>query len=165
MAQGRGLRERLNAQGGSTVTVAGQPVTCLPTPSRLRDITAVPGLPADRIPRLHAMAEAAADGRLSARHLQALGADAAAVEVQQLPGIGPFYGGLIVVRATGFADVLPVIEERARALVHQLYGLTEPLDDAAYLRFAERWAPWRTWATVLIRAASGRLPSSEILPS
>ncbi len=164
MAQGRGLRERLNTQWGSTFTVAGQPVTCLPPPSRLREITTVPGLPADRVPRLHAIAEAASQGRLSARHLQEIGADAAAAEVQQLPGIGPFYSGLIVVRATGFADVLPLIEARARALAHELYGLPEPLDDAGYLAFAERWAPWRTWATVLIRAGSGRLPASGILP-
>lgn len=165
MAQGRGLRERINTQWGSTYIVAGQPVTCLPTPHALRELTAVPGLPPDRIPRLHAIADAAADGLLSARHLQQVGAEAAAAEVQRLPGIGPFYSGLIVVRATGFTDVLPVIEAKARALVHELYALPEPLDDEAYLAFAERWAPWRTWATVLVRAGAGRLPASGILPS
>ena len=28
-------------------------------------------------------------------------------DVQRIKGIGPFYAGLIVVRATGFTDVLP----------------------------------------------------------
>ncbi len=158
-AQGRTLRERMNAQWGTTFSIAGQDVSCLPTPTALRGITSVPGLPGDRIPRLHAIGAAAAQGRLSARHLQQLGPEAASAEVQQLPGIGPFYSALIVVRASGFTDVLPTVEARARALVHELYQLSDPLDDASYLAFAERWAPWRTWATVLIRAGADRLPA------
>ena len=53
------------------------------------------GLPADRIPRLHAVAEAARDGKLEADALRALPPDEARAELQQLPGIGPFYSSLI----------------------------------------------------------------------
>ncbi len=69
--------------------------------------TALPGLPADRIPRLHAIAEAARRGELSVESADALRPDAAMAAVQELPGIGPFYSALIVVRACGLTDVLP----------------------------------------------------------
>jgi len=36
-----------------------------------------------------------------------------AAELQQLKGIGPFYSALIVIRGTGFADVLPAISNKA----------------------------------------------------
>ena len=77
----------------------------VPTPSRLAAVDALPGLPADRIPRLHAIAEAAASGRLDAGRLRALPPDEAQTQLQQLPGIGPFYSSLIVIRACGHADV------------------------------------------------------------
>ena len=70
---------------------------------------------------------------------------------------GPFYSALIVVRACGFADVLPAEEARSRGAVHELYGISTPMSDEEYTTFAERWKPFRTWAVVLIRAAAHRL--------
>lgn len=46
-------------------------------------------------------------------------------EVQRIKGIGPFYAGLIVVRAIGFVDVLPSNEPKALELVRQPYHLPE----------------------------------------
>ena len=89
----------------------------------------------------------------------ALGPEAAQQAVQELPGIGPFYSALIVVRACGFVDVLPTDEARSPKAVHDLYGLTTPMTDAQYATFADRWKPYRTWAVVLIRAAAHRLPA------
>ena len=37
-------------------------------------------------------------------------------ELQSIKGIRPFYSALIVIRGTGFTDVLPVSEPRALAL-------------------------------------------------
>ena len=104
--QGIGLRERLNRQFGVTFVLAGVETTALPTPSQLLSVESVPGLPADRIPRLHAIAEAAQRGELSAPKLAAMDPDEARAVVQRLPGIGPFYSALIVIRACGHADVL-----------------------------------------------------------
>ena len=73
------------------------------------------------------MAEAAQAGRLDAARLLDLGPEAAMAELQQIKGIGPFYSSLIVIRGTGFADVLPVAEPRALALAARLYGLEEPV--------------------------------------
>jgi DNA-3-methyladenine glycosylase II len=77
--------------------------------------------------------------------------------VQELPGIGPFYSQLIVVRACGFVDVLSADKARSRQAVHELYGITTPMTDEEYASFAERWKPYRTWAVVLVRAAAHRL--------
>ena len=150
------LRERLNQAYGESLELAGQSVTVLPSPSALARVEAVQGLPHDRVPRLHAIAAAAVAGDLDIDRLVALGPEQAAVQVQRLPGIGPFYSALIVVRACGFTDVLPVDEPRSRALVERLYGL-DGMSDEQYSALAEHWRPFRTWATVLIRAASGRL--------
>jgi DNA-3-methyladenine glycosylase II len=156
--QGIRLRERLNEAYGEAFELAGQTVTALPAPTRLATLEDLPGLPADRVPRLRAIAEAAQRGDLDVDRLVALGPEAATQAVQQLPGIGPFYSSLIVVRACGFVDVLPVDEARSRGIVHELYGISTPMSDEEYASFAERWRPYRTWAVVLIRAAAHRLP-------
>jgi len=39
-----------------------------------------------------------------------LGPDEAMTRLQQIKGTGPFYSSLIVIRGTGFADVLPLAE-------------------------------------------------------
>ncbi len=158
--QGIGVRERLNAAYGRTFDLAGRSVSALPPPSALvalPDDPGVLGLPADRVARLRAVGAAAAAGDLDVDRLVALGPEAARLEVQRLPGIGPFYSALIVVRACGFADVLAPEEPQGRAAVHTLYGIGTPMSDEEYAAFAQRWAPFRTWATVLIRAAADRL--------
>ena len=133
-AQGITLRERLNETHGTAFELAGQTVTALPAPSRLAALTDLPGLPADRIPRLQAVAAAAQRGDLDVDRLVALGPEAAREAVQELPGIGPFYSALIVVRACGFVDVLPTDEARSRQAVHDLYGITTPMTDGGSMR-------------------------------
>lgn len=89
--QGIAARGRLAAAYGTTFELAGKPTDTVPTPSALRALSEVPGLPRDRIPRLHAVAEAASGGLLSAGRFQDMGPEEAMAELQQLPGIGPFY--------------------------------------------------------------------------
>jgi DNA-3-methyladenine glycosylase II len=79
------------------------------------------------------------------------------VDVQRIKGIGPFYAGLIVIRATGFTDVLPSNEPKALELVRELYGLADIPSPKDFEAIAEVWRPWRTWATVLLRAAGPRV--------
>jgi DNA-3-methyladenine glycosylase II len=159
-AQGIALRERLGQEFGATFDLAGVPTTAVPTPSGLMQVEALPGLPADRVPRLQAIAEAAREGRLSAARLAALEPEQALTELQELPGIGPFYSTLILVRACGVVDVLPETEGKARELVRQLYDWPRTLSDSEYAKLAEQWRPFRTWAAVLVRAMSGRLDTA-----
>jgi DNA-3-methyladenine glycosylase II len=150
------LRQRLCEQHGHPFDLAGVPTAALPTPSALLALESFPGLPADRVPRLHAVAEAAREGRLEAERLRALPPDEASRELQQLPGVGPFYASLILLRASGHADLLPE-ESHARAAVQELYGVEHELGGAELERLAEGWRPFRTWVMVTARALGGRL--------
>lgn len=156
-AQGITVRNRLGQQFGATFELAGQIGIAVPTPSQLLRIDAVAGLPADRVPRLHAIALAAQEGCLSAGRLVALDPEQALQELQTLPGIGPFYSALILIRACGGTDVPSVEESKSRDALRELYGWERNLTDAEYLAFAERWRPWRTWVAVMVRALSSRL--------
>jgi DNA-3-methyladenine glycosylase II len=78
-------------------------------------------------------------------------------DLERIRGIGPFSSALVVARACGLADVLPVHEPRSRAAVARLYGLPESMSDTAYLQLAEAWRPFRTWVAVLARAAGDRV--------
>ena len=132
----RGLRRRGHPGEVAGVIIAGRPARWPPS-------TSCPGLPADRLPRPHALAKAATQhGDLDVARLVALGPEAAAQAVQELPGIGSFYSQLIFARACGFDE---------------LYGITTPMTDEQYASFAVRCRPYRTWAVVLVRAAAHRL--------
>jgi DNA-3-methyladenine glycosylase II len=155
--QGIALRQRLSQQHGAVFEVAGRSEAALPLPEQLLGVDAFPGLPADRIPRLHAIARAALDGRLDVARLAAMSPADAMLDVQQLPGIGPFYSALIVIRSCGLTDVLSTQEEHTRAAVQALYGLDHAPDDAELARIAEAWRPFRTWAAVSLRAVGSRL--------
>jgi len=151
------VRERLSAAHGAVFDLAGARLAALPTPAQLLAAGEFPGIAPDRVQRLHGVARAALDGRLDAEHLQQLGPERAMTALQSISGIGPFYSALIVIRATGFTDVLPEHEPRLLALTARLYGLAGPPEPAQFRALAEPWRPFRTWAAVLIRAVTGRL--------
>lgn len=153
-AQAIGLRERLSRAYGRVFTLAGAEQAAFPTPAALLTVDTLPGLPEPRLAWLHGVARAALDGRLDAATLAATGTAEALAQLQRLDGIGPFYATLIQVRSTGVTDVLPTNEPRVLACATELYG--EPIDQAALEARAQRWRPWRTWACVLIRAATHR---------
>lgn len=151
------VRRRLSETHGAVFELAGRRLAAFPTPDQLLAVQSFPGVPAERIERLHGVAHAALAGRLGAGHLMSLGPDRAMTELQQIGGIGPFYSALIVIRGTGFADVLPVTEPRVLDLAARLYDLDSPPTPARFTELAEPWRPLRTWACVLIRAAGPRV--------
>lgn len=151
------VRERLSQAHGRVFQLAGEELAALPTPEQLLAVDSFPGIPADRIPRLHGVARAALDGRLDAARLLGLGPGQAMADLQELAGIGPFYSSLIVVRGTGFTDVLPVGETRVLDLAARLYELDGPPSEAAFRALAQPWKPLRTWTVVLIRGAAARV--------
>jgi DNA-3-methyladenine glycosylase II len=155
-AQGIALRARLSEAHGTVFELAGVRTPALPTPQALLSLESFPGLPADRIPRLHAAAEATIRGRLNVDRLLAMSPEEAMEDLQQLPGIGPFYSSLVVVRALGIADVLVTGESRSRDAVRQLYGFDHDPSIAELTALAERWRPFRTWASVMLRAVGAR---------
>ena len=153
--QGLAMVARLAEESGVSIDVAGKPTRALPTPSRLLAVESAPGIPADRIPRLHAVAEAARRGELAADRLRLLPPEEAMDELQRIPGIGPFYSSLIVERACGHADVALTFNDHAGRAVSRAYGLAS-VDEQEFERLAESWRPFRTWVLVLLRSLLDR---------
>jgi DNA-3-methyladenine glycosylase II len=155
------VRDRLSEQHGTVFDIAGERLAALPTPQQMLAVESFPGIPEDKLRRMHGIAEAALRGELDIDRVRALEPDEAMQELQKLNGIGPFYSALIVIRATGHADVLPENEPKALALTGELYGLGHDATPEEMRRIAENWRPFRTWATVLLRAAGPRLSDAS----
>src|ERR1700722_16405321 len=77
-------RDRLSRAHGQVFDLAGEKVAALPTPAQLLAIDSFPGVPADRMPRLHGVARAALDGRLDAARLLEQGPERATAGLQAL---------------------------------------------------------------------------------
>jgi DNA-3-methyladenine glycosylase II len=152
------VRRLLSERYGETFELAGELLAALPTPEQLLAIDEFAGVSQEKIDRLHGVARAAIEGLLDVPHLIALGPEQAAAELQQIKGIGPFYSTLIVVRGTGFTDVLATNEPKAIAAIQALYGLPSAPNPRQLEELAENWRPFRTWTLVLIRATAGRTP-------
>jgi DNA-3-methyladenine glycosylase II len=116
-----------------------------PTPEQLLQLRELDGLPAAKVPRLHGIAQAALEGELDREPLLAADVNDAFTSLLELPGIGPFYAGLILLRAVGTVDVAPKGEPRLERAVQARYG-------ARLETVAENWKPFRTWVSVLMRA-------------
>ncbi len=157
------VRTRLSEAHGATFQVAGETAAALPTPRQLLGVSEFPDISEEKLARIHGVARAATDGQLDVNRLVALGPEAAMADLQQIKGIGPFYASLIVIRATGLADVLPREEPRVRQLVAELYGLEGACTPEEFDEIGANWRPFRTWAAVLIRSASSRLGDSHPL--
>lgn len=161
MTQAAAIKARIAHQHGHRVHIAGRTLHAFPTPAALRAITHVPGLTGIKIERLHALAEAALDGRLDAPHLRALPADHALTELRALPGIGPFSAELILIRGAGHPDVFPRHEPRVHQAIATAYGLGTPTtdDDVTQLaKIADRWKPYRSWVASLLRVRAQDTP-------
>jgi DNA-3-methyladenine glycosylase II len=150
------VRDRLSRAHGRVFDLAGGELAALPTPDQVLAVHEFAGLPAEKLSRMHDVARAAKDGWLDVERLRRLGPEVATAELQRIRGIGPFYASLVVIRAIGFTDVLPREEPKLRELVGQLYGLAGPANGAELEQLSEPWRPFRTWASVMIRAAGGR---------
>jgi DNA-3-methyladenine glycosylase II len=147
-AQAARLRDALSAAHGERLTLAGQERVTFPAPQALLSVDAFPSLADVKLQRLHGIARAALEGRLDREPLLALDPEEATAQLLELPGIGPFYAGLILLRAVGTTDALASGEPLVREKAAEHYGAEEPFE-----AIAERWRPFRTWVSVLLRAA------------
>jgi DNA-3-methyladenine glycosylase II len=115
------------------------------------------GIEPVRAERLCGVAGAALEGLLDASSLAAMGVDEARSLLQTVPGIGPFYADLILIRSTGATDILPGNEPRLLELMGELWGLGGAATPEWAAVKGEGWSPWRTWVAVLVRAAGPRV--------
>ena len=139
-------------QLGEPVDFGGHVVHAFPSPHRLVELEAFPGLAGRKPEWLRAIAHAAIDGQLDAEHLRGLAPEQALAELKQLPGIGEFSAELVLLRGVGTLDLAPRYGQwlaRATALAYQLPA---PPTDAELAQLSENWKPYRTWVCLLLRA-------------
>ncbi|OLT30734.1 Fe-S cluster assembly protein HesB [Actinomadura sp. CNU-125] len=154
MTQAAAVKAHIAERHGSPVRVAGRTLHAFPGPQALLELTHVPGLTDVKVERLHALADAAADGELDAAKLRAKPVDDALTALRAVPGIGPFSAELVLIRGAGHPDVFPLHERRLHASMADEYGLdTSEADDVPRLAgIADRWRPYRSWVALLLRA-------------
>jgi DNA-3-methyladenine glycosylase II len=157
-AQAVAVRNRISAELGRTFSVGGEQVHAFPLPGQLLAADAMPSVAPNRVTWLHEVARAALDGALEPGLLASMEPAAALAHLQRLPGIGPTYAMLILLRATGVTDVLTFGEPRLAGYVAHFYGTGPgPASPAELERIAKGWRPFRTWTAVLVRVAGERL--------
>ena len=155
--QARKVRRWMSERYGGTFELAGETLAAFPSPEAILEIDEpIPSLTNEKRLRLRGIATAELEGRLHVSHLREIGPEAAMAELQQLHGIGPFSASLVVLRATGFTDVLAEEQPMVQRAVEHAYGYDQPLEPERFRELAEPWRPFRTWATVLLRVAGER---------
>jgi AraC family transcriptional regulator, regulatory protein of adaptative response / DNA-3-methyladenine glycosylase II len=111
---------------------------------RLRSI----GLTRARAATMHGVARRIAEGALDLESLRAAPAEDAQSALEDLPGIGPWTASYVRMRALGDRDAFPaadlgVIKAMAAAGIER----------RAIASVAERWRPWRGYATLHLWAS------------
>ncbi len=155
-AQSRKALENLCISGGQTFDIDGKSMHAFPLPQRLLELEAVPGVADLRLERMKGLAREALSGRLAPKLLRQGNRDEVLESLQQIPGVGPFTAGLMLVRASGVRDTLPQAEPRTLKHAQALYGEQVIPDYNALEKLAETWSPWRTWVMVMIRVDAAR---------
>ena len=121
------LRDSLSAAHGASFDIAGKTLHAFPTPEQLLQVDSFPGLPEEKLNRLHEVARWAAEGKLDTDLLRAVDPAECRQLLQEIKGIGPFYSTLVVVRALGHTDVLADGEPRVLEAVGRLLGRPGPV--------------------------------------
>jgi len=116
-----------------------------PAPQALRALDL--DLPGRKAEYLHAIADAALEGRLDSATLRSLDPDEAVRRVQEVKGLGPFAAELVVLRGANAPDAIPHHDRRLDAEITRRYGPDRKLADVS-----PAWRPFRTWAAVHVRA-------------
>ncbi len=155
MSQAAAIKARLIAEHGHPLILGGVEVRCFPSPDRLLEVESVPGLAAEKVERLHAVARAALAGLLDCDRLRALGDEAGPASVRVIPGIGPFWSSGIYLRGCGIQDVFPD-EPVSIAALGRLHGLGDQPSEEQVRELTDPYSPFRMWICFLLRVAVNR---------
>jgi len=142
------LKQRIAIATGTVAEGWGRTFHPSPDPERLLALQSFPGVSAEKMTRLHAVAIAALEGKLDAERLRALPASRAVDELRGIHGVGPWTAEHVLMRGCGVVDELPIAEPRVLRALQEAYGFeTTPTEEEARA-IAERWRPYRTWIAV-----------------
>jgi AraC family transcriptional regulator, regulatory protein of adaptative response / DNA-3-methyladenine glycosylase II len=133
---------RAFANGESTASLLAFPrpdVVARAGVDRLRAI----GLTRAKAAAIVGIAEAISGGRLDCAQLSTLPADEAQAALLALPGVGPWTASYVRMRVLGDRDAFPAAD---LGVIKALDALGVPRAD--HVAVAERWRPWRAYATL-----------------
>jgi DNA-3-methyladenine glycosylase II len=147
--QARRIRSAMAAEMGSSIEVGDESFSAFPSPQRVLELESYKGLSETKVSRLHAVARAALDGLLDREYLRGLEDATALAELETMPGIGSFFSQGILYRGAGKRDGF-VHDDMTYHAIETAYDLAEPASRDEVLAIAERWRPYRMWATVLL---------------
>jgi DNA-3-methyladenine glycosylase II len=153
MRQGAKVKRWLADEHGDHIEIGGQAASAFPRPDVLLGIEEVPGISAEKVKRLHGLAQAALDGRLDTATLAALSVEEALSRLRELPGVGPWTAQAVLMRGCGMPDTIPTEDAISREAVRYFYDLPAAPDDDQWTEISNRWRPYRMWATVLLHMA------------
>ena len=144
------IKQRLALATGTVTEAFGRTFHPAPAAERLLALESFPGIAAEKMARLHAVALAALDGQLDAERLRAMPAARAVEALRAIRGVGPWTAEHILMRGCGVVDELPLSEPRVLRALAEAYGLAAlPTEDEART-IADAWRPYRMWTAVLL---------------
>lgn len=112
-----------------------------------------PGLSERKITFLRSLGTAAIAGYLDIESLRRLSPEVVRAHLKELPGIGDFGAELIMIRGLGEVDRIPIAESRFARAVQRFYGLDHLPAPDDLRELSEGWKPFRSWVSVMLRAA------------
>ena len=160
MVQAARTKAAIGEQFGTRITVDGTDLVAFPAPGVLADATLddVRGLGGRKPEWLRGVAAAALAGDLDATMLRSLPPEDAKRQLQRIPGVGPFSAELILVRGAMPTDVPVGFERRLVPAMIRAYELPDTTGEDELAAIVDGWSPFRTWTTVLVRAALDSTP-------
>jgi DNA-3-methyladenine glycosylase II len=153
VTQAARIKQRMADDMGDAVGVHGEQIRAFPGPRTLLQLSGFPGLTGRKAEQLQALAKAVLAGHIDAARLRS-DVSRSLANLKQLPGIGDFSAELILVRGAGEPDYFPRHEHRLHRAMAAEYGLGENPSIDALAAIAEKWRPYRSWMSLLFRAAA-----------
>jgi DNA-3-methyladenine glycosylase II len=134
-----------------------------PTPQQLLDadpeaIRAV-GFSNAKVRYVRSLAEHVLSGELGLDHLHELGDEEVMRELTAVKGLGEWTAHMFLIFHLGRPDVLPVGDLGIRRAVERAYGLEELPSREELDRLGERWAPYRTLASLYLWESLDNTPT------
>lgn len=145
------VENRLIARWGEEVSLGDRHFSIFPTPQTLAaqsvDALRSVGIPPRKAQAILEVARQTTSGKLDLEGMAGLeDAELVARRLQAFKGIGPWTAHHVIIRAIGMADCLPKEDPGLRQAVADQYASLPPSPDQL-VRLAERWRPWRSYAT------------------
>jgi DNA-3-methyladenine glycosylase II len=151
IVQAAGIKNRMAEELGPTVEIHGVRRHAFPGPKRLATLETFPRLNTRKVEYLRRLGREATRQKLDAAYLRSLPEQEAFARLEELPGVGTFSSGLILLRGAGTPDVLPTTEPRLGRAVATAYNLKEPPTPQKLRGLAQPWRPYRTWVGLYLR--------------